>query len=149
MGMFPTHINKKKEKTMNEQLKKLFELKQQEEVLKAQANDIKEQITVLEQEIGKTAVFAQGKKISNYEQDGFAVKVERKETLKWDQEKLNKARAEIGDSIFLRLFKFEWKHKNKSVLEDFLSDGDQNNARIREALTITDKFSVSIETANA
>lgn len=129
---------------MNEKLHKLFLLKQQEEILKAQANDIKEQITLLEQEIGKTAVFPDGKKTSNYEQDGFSVKVERKETLKWDQDKLNKARAELGDGIFLRLFKFEWKHKQKAVLDEFLAH-DAKAQTIQDALTIKNNFSVSIE----
>lgn len=129
---------------MNTKLQQLFSLKQQEEILKAQANEIKEQINSLEQEIGKTAVFPQGKKTSNYEQDGFSVKVERKETLKWDQDKLNKARAELGDDTFLRLFKFEWKHKQKAVLDEFLAN-DANAKHLKDALTISDKFSVSIE----
>lgn len=129
---------------MNEKLHKLFLLKQQEEILKAQASDIKEQITLLEQEIGKTAVFPNGKKTFNYEQDGFSVKVERKETLKWDQEKLNQARAKLGDKTFLRLFKFEWKHKQKAVLDEFMSN-NANAQPLKDALTITDKYSVSIE----
>lgn len=129
---------------MNTKLQQLFSLKQQEEILKAQANEIKEQINSLEQEIGKTAVFPQGKKTSNYEQDGFSVKVEHKETLKWDQDKLNKARAELGDDTFLRLFKFEWKHKQKAVLDEFLAN-DANAKPLKDALTIFDKFSVSIE----
>lgn len=134
---------------MNEQLKKLFMLKQQEEILKAQQNDIKEQIVLLEKEIGEHTAFPKGKKTANYEQDGFNAKVEYKETLKWDQDLLNKARAEMGDREFLRLFKFEWKHKNKSALEDFLSDGDQNNALVREALTVTGKYSVSFQSYEA
>lgn len=131
---------------MNEKLHKLFLLKQQEEILKAQASDIKEQITLLEQEIGKTAVFPDGKKTSNYKQDGFSVKVERKETLKWDQDLLNQARAKLGDKTFLRLFKYEWKHKNLAVLRDFLSDKTNNDtAFLMAAMTVTDKYSVSIE----
>lgn len=66
-------------------------------------------------------VFPQDKKTLYYEQDNFIVKVVKKETLKWDQEKLNKARLFLGDETFLSLFYFEWKHKHRSVLDYFLN----------------------------
>lgn len=129
---------------MNTKLQQLFSLQWQEETLKKELNEVKEQINLLEQEIGKSTVFPQGKKTFNYEQDGFYVKVERKETLKWDQDKLNKTRAELGDETFLRLFKFEWKHKQKAELDKFLAH-DAKAKSLQDALTISDKFSVSIK----
>lgn len=129
---------------MNTKLQELYSLKQQKEVLDAQLKGIKEQIADIELEIGNSTVFPQDKKMLSYNQDNFAVKIEKKETLKWDQDKLNQARITLGDDTFLNLFGFEWKHKQKAVLDNFIKT-DARAKVVQDALTITHKFNVSIE----
>lgn len=106
--------------------------------------ELREEISSIELEIGNSVVFPQDKKTLYYEQDNFIVKVAKKETLKWDQEKLNKARLFLGDETFLSLFYSEWKHKHRSVLDYFLKK-NINAELIEDALSISNKFDVTLK----
>lgn len=124
-------------------LQELYELRCQEEGLKAQQKIIKEKILIISDKIANETQFPSNKKTAYHEDHGFKVKVERKEEFKWDQEALNKARLGLGDSLFLTLFKYEWKHASKPAIDHFLT-GEQRKP-IQDALTIKTSFVVSIE----
>ncbi|MDE5681134.1 MAG: hypothetical protein K2I05_02165 [Mailhella sp.] len=128
---------------MDIKLHQLFILKQKKDALTVQLKELKKQIFSIESEIGNSVIFLQDKKTLYYKQGNFTVKVVRRETLKWDQEKLNMARLFLGDETFFHLFDFEWKHKHRAILDDFLKN-NVNAKIIERALTINNKFNVTI-----
>lgn len=85
---------------------------------------IKETQKTLEQEINEIiprleagAQFKDGSKTGHLSVPGFKVKVEQKENISWDQEKLQIARAKLGDEAFHALFKAEYKPVSSAVLK--------------------------------
>ena len=55
---------------------------------------------------------------------------------KWDQDKLNAARAVMGDGEFLRLFRYVWEPVSRRSLSGFLDSApDGQTALVRAALS--------------
>lgn len=133
---------KPKEQIMNH-LQELYDLKCQEDALKAKQKLIKEKMNVITEKISQNAQFPGNKKTTYETNHGFKTKIEKKEDFSWNQEALNEARMTLGDEMFLTLFKFEWKHVSKPSIEQFLT-GKQKQV-LEDALTIKTTFAVSIE----
>ena len=125
------------------QFQELYNLKCQEDELKAQQKILKEKMSVISEKIAKETQFPTDKKTAYQQDKDFKVKIERKEEFKWDQEALNKARQNLGDDLFLSLFKFEWKHASKPTIDHFIT-GEKKQVLL-DALTIKESFTVSIE----
>ena len=113
--------------------------------LKTQIDELKARLAEVSDAIAKQAVFPGGKNTATASVGGYKVKVSRKETYAWDQDKLNNARLALGDETYLRLFRFEWKH-NKKALDGFLANAmDEQKRPVVEAMTVKKSFSVSTE----
>lgn len=108
---------------------------------------LKEQIDALntrrqevETRLAELAEFPAGKMTSQpLEGAGYKVKVTKKEYPKWDDEKLEQARATVGDGRFFAVFKWKFTPRSKKDLDAFLAHGDpQVTAPVRAALTVTE-----------
>jgi hypothetical protein len=64
----------------------------------------------------------------------FAVKVLRKENVKWDQGKLDALRRDMGDEAFFRVFRWSFEPVSKKTL-DAVIEFSEHGPRIREAFT--------------
>ncbi len=112
--------------------------------LKQEADRIKTRLAEVNQAIAANAVFPPDKNTITGTAGNLICKVSKKESLKWDQSKLNQARATLGDPLFLSLFSYEWKHQSKPVLDNFLRHNEQAKP-VLDALTITSSVSVTVE----
>jgi len=113
--------------------------------LKSQIDELKSRLAEVSEAIAKQAVFPEGKNTANASIAGYKVKVQRKTTYSWDQDKLNNARLALGDETYLRLFRYKWEH-NKKALDGFLANAPETQKRpVENALTVKKSFSVSTE----
>ena len=68
---------------------------------------------------------------------GHKVKVQVKEYVKWDQDRLNKVQS-FNPSKFSEVFKTEYKPVSKKTLDGFLEHGNKNMADgVRWAMKVT------------
>lgn len=113
--------------------------------IKAQIDELKTRLAEVSDAIAKQAVFPEGKNTASASVNGWKVKVQRKMTYSWDQNKLNNARLLLGDETYLRLFRYEWKH-NKKALDGFLANAPEAQKRpVEDAMTVKKSFSISTE----
>ena len=113
--------------------------------LKTQIDELKTRLAEVSENIAKQAVFPDGKNTANASFGGYNVKVQRRTTYYWDQDKLNNARLALGDEMYLRLFRFKWEH-NKKALDGFLANAPEKQKRcVEDALTVKKSFTVSTE----
>ncbi len=124
--------------------KLLPELIKEAYALKQEADRIKARLAEVNQTISASVTFPPDKNTVTGVAANLICKVSKKENLKWDQAKLNQARATLGDELFLSLFSYEWKHQSKPVLDNFLQHNGQAKP-VLDALTITESFSVTVE----
>ena len=126
-------------------MENLASLVRERHELKIQIDELKARLAEVSDAIARQAVFPEGKNTASASIGGFKVKVQRKETYVWDQDKLNNARLVLGDETYLRLFRFEWKH-NKKALDGFLANAAEQQKRpIEDAMTVKKTFSISTE----
>ena len=110
---------------------------------KLEIDRLKKRLAELADAIASQAVFPQGKSTANANAGGVHVKVQRKEVQSWNQDRLNEARARLGDETFLRLFRFEWKADKRQV-DGFLLNAPAESRRfIEDALTTKTSYQVS------
>lgn len=113
--------------------------------LKSQIDGLKARLAEVSEAIAKQAVFPEGKNTANAVFGNVKVKVQRKETYSWDQNKLGNARFALGDERFLKLFRYKWE-ANKKTLDGFLLNAPEHEKRpVEDALTIKKSFAVSTE----
>ena len=113
--------------------------------LKSQLDELKARLSEVSDAIAKQAVFPEGKNTANASFGGVKVKVQRKTSYYWDQDKLNNARLALGDETYLRLFRYKWEH-NKKALDGFLANAPETQKRpVEDALTVKKSFAVSTE----
>ncbi len=78
----------------------------------------------------------------------YVVKVVARDTIKWNQSKLLSLRNELDTNDFERLFKSEYKHQSKQVIDNFILFAPPTQAKaIADAFSLQTTFSVSIEKA--
>lgn len=124
-------------------MKNLFELEKQKANLKSQLAQLEEKIKTEQSLYAEKIVFKDNKKTGYLEQDGFKLKMEKKETITWDQEKLRALRIQLTDEVFRPYFKFEWKHADKKALDIFIKT--PQGAPLMDAMTIKTTNSFTLE----
>ena len=114
--------------------------------LRLERRVIEEKLRGLAEAISAAAVFPEGCGTGTVEDETFDVRVIRRETFKWDQQKLGEARRVLGEETFLRLFRPEWKHCSKRRVEDFFAfRPPELTACVSAALTVCTADSVEVE----
>lgn len=114
--------------------------------LRAQIDELKSQLDDINAQLAPLAQFPPDKATGYVTGERFRAKVMRRTYEKWDQDKLNLARQELGDSVFLPLFRFNWAPKSKPLLKGFLLSAPKEQAAlINGALTTSTTSSVSYE----
>lgn len=112
--------------------------------LKVQIDELKAELATMQRSIAERVSFKDGKKSATVNAGRWQCKVTRTDHYKWDQDKLNVARAVMGDGEFLSLFGYEWKPLSKSGIDGFIAHAPQERkALICEALTIAGSTSVT------
>lgn len=107
--------------------------------LKARIDKEKEQLRVLSERLAELAVFPDGKSTAHIVGGGYNVAIQRKSAVKWDQDKLNQARAVLKDETFFALFAWEYKPKSAEAVRGFLEHADpQAAALVRAARTVSE-----------
>lgn len=124
---------------MNELLRKSFDIKQE-------INRLQAELKTVNAGIVSQAIFPKDKATATITEGTLRAKIVNKETLKWDQAKLNNARQILGDEKFLSIFDFEWKPASKKDLDGFLQYAPKEQAKhIIDALSISLSTSVTVE----
>ena len=126
-------------------MESIEKLVREHRALKSQIDELKARLAEVSDAIAKQAVFPEGKNTAVASFGGVKVKVQRRTTYYWDQDKLNNARLALGDETYLRLFRFKWEH-NKKALDGFLANAPEEQKRpVEDALTVKKAFTVSTE----
>lgn len=116
--------------------------------LRSQIADLKAELDAVTTQIADAAIYPDGKKTTYVSGSGnMRAKVVRRVYEKWDQDKLNHARAVMGDAAFMPLFKFEWSPvKSSEVHKAF---GEPNGSLLRDALTTRETDVITFEEVRA
>lgn len=113
--------------------------------VKHQMEELKSRYADLQAEIIAKVQIPEGKRTGYAESGNVRARVQVTEKYKWDQEKLNAARAAMGDNAFLKAFTFEWKPVNKKVIDIFLQRyaTPEQKTLITNAMTVESRSSLS------
>lgn len=108
---------------------RLWVLEDEASRLKAEAQQIKDKLAAM-------ATFKPGSATGHVQTPTHKVTVTRRETVKYDQAKLDEARQAIGDKAFLSAFKWEFKPIDKRTLDHWLAvAADEHKAFVLRAMT--------------
>lgn len=106
--------------------------------LKGEIDEKSERLREINVRLAEVAKFQKGKKTATVEGAGMRVKVQLKECVKFDQEKLGLARHTMGDKAFFAAFGWTFKPRSQKDLDGLLAYGDPKHvALVRDAMTIT------------
>jgi hypothetical protein len=89
--------------------------------LKAEADRIAARIRALKDGIDAAVEFEGGKKSATLFSDSWKVTIHRKNDIKWDQDRIEAIRARMPEDDFFGLFKWEYRHASKKVLDAHLA----------------------------
>ena len=104
--------------------------------LRAQIAALKGELEEVNLALASQAQFEPGKATAYVEGDGCRARVVARSYEKWDQGKLNAARAAMGDRAFMSLFKYVWEPVSRRSLSGFLDNAPgEQVALVRAALT--------------
>lgn len=105
--------------------------------IKAQIDVSQARLKEINARLAEIAEYKPGAKTGMVIGSGVQAKVQLKEYEKWDQEKLEQARALLGDELFFRLFRWEFSPRSKRELDGFLGFAPENHRRaVLDALTV-------------
>ncbi len=115
--------------------------------LKVEKEQIDTRLKELNEVIKSYAVFENDKKTAVIHCTApFSVKVSARESIKWDNEKVFKLKEILGNEEFARIFKSEYKHHSKQVLDNFLAFAHKNFKKsVLDAFEIQTSYHVNIE----
>jgi hypothetical protein len=113
--------------------------------VKHQMEELKSRYADLQAEIIAKVQIPEGKRTGYAESGNVRARVQVTEKYKWDQEKLNAARAAMGDNAFLKAFTFEWKPVDKKAIDIFLQRyaTPEQKTLITNAMTVESRSSLS------
>ncbi len=113
--------------------------------VKRQMEELKSRYADLQAEIIAKVQIPDGKRTGYAESGNVRARVQVTEKYKWDQEKLNAARAAMGDNAFLKAFTFEWKPVDKKAIDIFLQRyaTPEQKTLITNAMTVESRSSLS------
>lgn len=92
--------------------------------LKARMAADKERLAQINAAIAGMATFSGACKTARLAASGYVAKVQRKETVTWDQKLLYKAVSRMGVEEFKKAFTFEYKPKSSKELKDYMAAPD-------------------------
>ena len=105
--------------------------------LDAEIKGKSERLKELKLKLAALAEFKPGSMTGHLVGGGHKVKVQVKEYVKWDQDKLDQVRS-FNPAKFNEIFKPEYKPISKKTLDGFLEHGNKNMADgVRWAMTVT------------
>ena len=114
---------------------------------KQKMDALKERNAEIARMLDGAAKFKDGKATAHILDGELDIKVTRKMNTTFDQEALNAARVELGDGIFLKVFRWKWE-PNKKQLDAFLEMAPPSQSdMIRRAMT-TKPGAPSVEITN-
>ena len=106
--------------------------------IKAEIDEKSERLREINARLTSLAKFPQGKKTATLDGAGIRAKVQLKDYVKFDQEKLALARHEMGDDAFFKAFGWTFKPRSQKDLDGLLTYGKPEHViLIRAAMTIT------------
>ena len=119
--------------------------------VKHQIEELKSRLTDLQAEIIDKVQIPEGKRTGYAESDNVRARVQLMEKYKWDQDKLNAARATMGDNAFLKAFTYEWKPVDKKTIDIFLQRyaTPEQKALISDAMTVETRSVLSFAEVSA
>ena len=88
---------------------------------KTQADALTARNAEIAEEFVRAAFFKDGSNTGRLEAGDHAVTVTRRFNVKWHQDLLDKARAELTDELFSKIFTYEYKPRSKADLDAFLN----------------------------
>lgn len=120
-----------------------LEIKRQKQALEDELNDIGKKISA-------AARFPEGKHTAHVEGLHARATVSIRTSEKWDQKKLNNARSAVGDDVFLKAFRFEWKKRSNKELNLALSGvSEEQRKLVLSALSTTKNNYITYEDLDA
>jgi hypothetical protein len=105
--------------------------------LKAQISTAEAKLKEINARLAEIASFEPGSKTAHLVAAGYRVKIQRREYVSWDQEKLEQIRAHIGEQKFNGIFKIEYKPHGMKTINAALLDPEMGDA-LRWAMTVKD-----------
>jgi hypothetical protein len=76
-----------------------------------------EELSELKAELAREAVYKEGCRTGHLAGNVFAVTVQLRETVKWDQKALESLRGEMGDGDFFKVFRWTFEPDSKKALD--------------------------------
>ena len=113
--------------------------------VKRQMEELKSRYADLQAEIIAKVQIPDGKRTGYAESGNVRARVQVTEKYRWDQEKLNAARAAMGDNAFLKAFTYEWKPLDKKAIDIFLQRyaTPEQKTLIMNAMTVESRSTLS------
>ena len=106
--------------------------------IKAEIDEKSERLREIHARLTTLAKFPQGKKTATLDGAGIRVKIQLKDYVKFDQEKLALARHTMGDDAFFKAFGWTFKPRSQKDLDGLITYGKPEHvALVRDAMTIT------------
>lgn len=106
-------------------------------LLKDKITTLTDELRQINETLAGTADFKPGSKTGHISGRHFAAKISLRENVKWDQPRLNEARAVMGDAEFFRVFKWTFEPVSAKTLAGALEFG-QHAELIEAARTVTE-----------
>lgn len=107
--------------------------------LKSSINQQESRLREINFRLCELASFAPGKKTAHLDGNGLRAKIQLKTYVKFDQEKVAKARFAMGDEAFSRVFGWTYKPRSQRDLDGFMAHGPAEQvALVRDAMTVSD-----------
>ena len=99
--------------------------------LRCSIDTLKKQLDDVNRQIVEAAEFPEGKSTAWVQGKGCRARVVNRVYEKWDQRKLDEARAALGEESFRELFRAVWEPVSRRDVQDFLARAPENE---RDAL---------------
>lgn len=106
-------------------------------VLKDRINNDSAALAKINLKLESVAVFPDGKSTAHMAGGGYAVTVQRKQSMKWDQTALERVLTDMGNAAFFKMFKWEFELASSKALNGFLEFGDSEQTKaVRSAMIV-------------
>lgn len=105
--------------------------------LKNEIDSKTKRLREINKQLAELAEYKAGSKTGSLVGAGYKVKVQLKETISWDQDKLDDTRQCLGDEVFFKVFKWKFEPQSKKDLDGFLEYADEKyRSPILGAMTV-------------
>ena len=97
---------------------------------KAEADRLTARNAEIAEQLLQDASFKNGSDTGHLVTGGYKVTVTRRVNTKWLKDKLEEARSKMSDTVFFRVFAWEYKPRSKKDLDGFLAHADPEFRRL-------------------